>query len=203
MDDKEIVGLFFKRDQNALNRLHEKYGRLCRSIAENILKSHVDAEDCVNEVYLKVWDNIPPHKPKSLLSFVARVAKTTAIDIYSMEHAGKRGGGDTAVPFEELDEVIADGSSVEMNAENKELLAEINAFLETLPKKKRTLFVNRYWYFYSVTELAVMYEMKEHNVVTVLSRTRAALKEYPKGGATQYEGQAEQQFSRNIRQDRR
>lgn len=178
MDDKEIVGLFFKRDENALKRLHEKYGRLCSSIAENILKSRVDAEDCVNEVYLKVWDSIPPSRPKSLCAFVARVAKTTAIDIYSMEHAGKRGGNDTAIPFDELDGVIADGTSVELNAESKELLAEINAFLETLPKKKRTLFVNRYWYFYSITELALMYEMKEHNVVTVLSRTRSALKEH-------------------------
>lgn len=178
MDDKEIVELFFKRSERALKGLQEKYGRLCTTIAENILKNHVDAEDCVNEVYLKVWDSIPPSRPKSLLAFVARVAKTTAIDIYSMEHAGKRGGSDTAVSFDELDGVIADGSSVELNAENKELLAEVNAFLETLPKKKRTLFVNRYWYYYSITELAIMYEMKEHNVVTVLSRTRSALRDH-------------------------
>lgn len=178
MEDNDIVGLFFKRDENALKRLHEKYGRLCASIAENILKSHVDAEDCVNDVYLKVWDSIPPSKPKSLCAFVARIAKNTALDIYSMEHAGKRGGGSTAVSFEELDGTLADVSSVELNAESREMLAEINAFLETLPKKKRTLFINRYWYFYSVIELAEMYEMKEHNVITTLSRTRRALKEY-------------------------
>lgn len=178
MEDNDIVELFLQRSENGLRELHRKYGRLCGSIAEKILKNRVDAEDCVNDVYLKVWDSIPPSKPSSLAAFVAKIAKNTALDIYSSYHADKRGGGQTPLSFDELDDMVSGDSSVESSAETRELLTAVNAFLDTLPKTKRTLFVNRYWYYYGLEELADMYGMKEHTVIVNLHRTRAALKEY-------------------------
>ncbi|MBD5384680.1 MAG: sigma-70 family RNA polymerase sigma factor [Ruminococcaceae bacterium] len=178
MDDKEIVQLFLKRDERALNELQSKYERLCRSIAENILKNRTDAEECVNDAYFKVWNSIPPYEPKSLSSFVARVAKNTALDIYDAYHTEKRGGGDTPLSLDELGDLVSGGSSVESGAENRELLAEINAFLSSISSEKRRMFVNRYWYFYSTAELAEMYGMREHSIVVTLARTRKALKEY-------------------------
>lgn len=178
MEDNEIVQLFLRRDERALKETQNKYERLCRSIAENILKSRTDAEECVNDAYLKVWNSIPPHEPKSLAAFIARIAKTTALDIYDTYHAEKRGGGEGYVPLDDLSDIIASGDSVESSAETRELLAEINAFLSTLPSERRKMFVNRYWYFYSTAELAKMYGMREHGIVAALSRTRKALKEY-------------------------
>ncbi|MBD5129883.1 MAG: sigma-70 family RNA polymerase sigma factor [Ruminococcaceae bacterium] len=178
MEDDEIVRLFLKRDERALTELQSKYARLCRSIAENILKNRTDAEDCVNDAYYKVWNSIPPYEPKSLRAFVARVAKNTALDIYDAYHTEKRGGGDSPLSLNELGDLVSGGSTVESSLENRELLAEINAFLSSLPGEKRRLFVNRYWYFYSTFELAEMYGMREHTVVVTLSRTRKALKEY-------------------------
>ncbi len=177
MDDKEIVQLFLKRDERALSELQSKYERLCRSIAENILKNRTDAEECVNDAYFKVWSSIPPYEPKSLRAFVARIAKNTALDIYDAYHAEKR-GGDSPLSLDELGDLVSGGSTVESSAENREILAEINAFLSSLPGEKRRLFVNRYWYFYSTSELADMYGMREHSIVVTLARTRKARKEY-------------------------
>lgn len=178
MDDREIVRLFLRRDERALNELQGKYGKFCKSIAENILKSRTDAEECVNDTYYKVWNTIPPHEPKSLSAFLAKITKNTALDIYAEYHAEKRGGGECPVSLDELSDMVSGGYSAESGAESRELLSEINSFLSTLPGEKRRLFVNRYWYFYSVPDLAEMYGMREHTVVVVLSRTRKALKEY-------------------------
>lgn len=178
MNDKEIVRLFLRRDERALGELQKKYERLCRSIAENILKNRADAEDCVNDAYLKVWNSIPPSEPESLAAYVARIAKNTAIDLYNAYHAEKRGGGDIPLSFDELGDMISGGSSVESSAENREILSAINEFLSELSGEKRRMFVNRYWYLYSTAELAEMYGMKEHTVVVALGRTRKALKEY-------------------------
>lgn len=178
MDDKEIVQLFLKRDERALNELQSKYERLCRSIAENILKNRPDAEECANYAYYKVWNSIPPYEPKSLAAFVAKIAKNTALDIYDTYHTDKRGGGDIPLSIDELGDLVSGGSSVESGAENREILAEINTFLSSLSSEKRRMFVNRYWYFYSTAELADMYGMREHSIVVSLARTRKALKEY-------------------------
>lgn len=178
MDDNEIVQLFLRRDERALNELQIKYERLCRSIAENILKSRTDAEESVNDAYLKVWNSIPPYEPKSLAAFVAKIAKNTALDIYDAYHAEKRGRGDIPISFDELGDLVSNGSSVESGAETRELLAAINGFLSSLSGEKRRMFVNRYWYFYSTAELADMYGIREHSTIVSLARTRKALKEY-------------------------
>ncbi len=178
MEDNEIVRLFLQRDERALNALQSKYEKLCRSIAENILKNRADAEECVNDAYLKVWNSIPPYEPKSLAAFVAKVAKYTALDIYDTYHSKKRGGGDIPISLDELDDLVSSGSSVESGAETREILAAVNDFLSSLSGERRRIFVNRYWYFYSTAELAEMYGMREHNIIVSLARTRKALKEY-------------------------
>ncbi len=178
MDDNEIVQLFLRRYERALNELQIKYERLCRSIAKNILKSRTDVEESVNDAYLKVWNSIPPYEPKSLAAFVAKIAKNTALDIYDVYHAEKRGRGDIPISFDELGDLVSNGSSVESGAETRELLAAINGFLSSLSGEKRRMFVNRYWYFYSTAELADMYGIREHSIIVSLARTRKALKEY-------------------------
>lgn len=178
MDDNEIVRLLWLRDESGLTALTKKYGSYCRAVAKNILRNPTDAEDCLNDAYMKIWNSIPPAMPRILSAFIAKITKNTALDMYAANHAAKRGGGELPLSFEELDDFVSGNSSPELNAEHKEMLAAINRFLATLSPDNRLLFVNRYWYYYSVSELAVAYEMTERAVVTSLSRTRKKLKEY-------------------------
>ena len=56
MTDKEIIALYFKRSENAIEQTDEKYGRLCHSISINILNDTRDSEECVNDTYLTLWN---------------------------------------------------------------------------------------------------------------------------------------------------
>ncbi|MCM1059811.1 MAG: sigma-70 family RNA polymerase sigma factor [Eubacterium sp.] len=178
MEDSEIIRLFQMRNEEAVAELSKKYGRYCRVIADNVLKNVSDAEECINDVFLKVWDSIPPAEPKVLSAYVARIAKNTALDRYDRSRSVKRGSGISSVSFDELGDLISGTGSVEANVENKELLAAINNFLAEQPKKKRLLFLGRYWHYFGISELAGIFAMTEHNVTVTLGRIRKKLKAY-------------------------
>ena len=161
-------------------QLDIKYGRYLRTIAGNILLNPADTEECVNDVLLKVWEAIPPAAPKYLSPFIAKIARNAALDLYDMSRRKKRGSGEAPLPFDELEDMISGGSSVEAGAENKELIAAVNGFLAKQPKKKRLLFLGRYWYCYTIPQLAETFGMTEHNVSVALGRIREKLKEYLK-----------------------
>lgn len=178
MDDKKIVCMFFERNESALREVSRKYGAYCTSIAQNILHNNEDAEECVNDTYMHVWNSIPPNKPTALGAFLGRITKNLALNRLESLQCEKRGGKDITVPFEELDEFISGNASVEGECELNEIVEEINAFLETLPAKKRMIFVARYWQCEKLSEIAECFGMAESSVASSLSRTCKKLKDY-------------------------
>ena len=177
MDDSEIIRLYQARDERAVSALRDKFGAYCLTIARNILKNEEDAADCVNTVYLKVWESIPPNEPSNLAAFVGKLAKNHALNLLKAQNREKRGKGAVEPVYEELEEVISDASSVEGELERKELLAVINRFLKHSPTKTRKAFVMRYWYCYDIPDIARQLGMTENNTSVTLSRARKRLKE--------------------------
>ena len=178
MDDKGIIQLFFDRNEKAIEEASAKYGSYCRTVAENILSSCEDAEECVNDALLKAWNAIPPAKPAVLRTFLGRIIRNTALDIYKKKNAEKRGSGQFAAVLDELAECVSGGSEPEKEIDKAELTAAINSFLATLPEDKCALFVRRYWFAESVSELAKKSGMSENNVSVSLSRIRGKLHDY-------------------------
>ena len=163
MDDKQIIRLFFERSEQAITELSQKYGDLCMKIARSILNDHQDAEECVNDAYLGAWNSIPPQSPDPL----KKLRTNSAI---------KR-GSQFEVSLSELEDCIPDNSLDEQLAVN-ELSAQINAFLAALPKDDRLMFVKRYWFSESISELADAFGITENNVSVRLSRIRGKLHQY-------------------------
>ena len=93
MEDRDIVALYWKRDQQAITSTQEKYGAYCYAIAHNILESHPDSEECVNDTYLAAWNAMPPSKPGILKPFLAKLTRGLSINRYKHRTAQKRGGG--------------------------------------------------------------------------------------------------------------
>ncbi|MCM1166002.1 MAG: sigma-70 family RNA polymerase sigma factor [Lachnospiraceae bacterium] len=180
LDDSEIIGMLFDRDEGGLAAVKDKYGSYCASIARNILENPQDTEECVNDAYMRLWETIPPEKPRALSAFLAKITRNLAIDRYRREHMQKRGGDETALIFEELEECVSDGSSVEATAERREMIAAVNRFLARLPAKSRVMFVARYCYCESTHSIAARFGMKENNVSVCLNRTRAKLRDFMK-----------------------
>lgn len=178
MEDNEILRLFRERDENAILAVSRKFGTYCHSIARGILHNHEDSEECVNDAYMRAWESIPPHDPPSLGAFLGRVTKNLALDRIRSERREKRGGGETALVFDELSEFISDGVSVENELERKEMSAAVSRFLRKSSDLHRRAFVLRYWYCAAVRDIAAELGIKEHNVSVILGRMRHKLREY-------------------------
>jgi len=178
MDDEKIVQLYWDRDEQAIPATADKYGAYCTVIARNIVGSTEDAEECVNDTYLKAWNSIPPHRPAVLPAFLGKIVRNLSFNRYKYNTAGKRGGTRTAAVLDEMAELVSDTDSVESAVDRRELLKAINGFLDGLPADKRKVFVCRYWYFDSVADIAHRFGITENNVSVTLNRLRRKLHNY-------------------------
>ena len=177
MDDVMIVSLFEARDESALAETQKKYENYCRTIAERILSSREDAEECVNDAYRKAWDTIPPQKPTLLASYMGMLTRQLSLNRLRQNKSAKRGGGDIPLVLEELQECISDRSDVP-SADDILLRDTLNRFLGELPKRTRMMFMRRYWFTEDVAHIAADFGVTEGHVNVLLCRTRKKLKQY-------------------------
>ena len=176
MEDNKIIELYFKRDEDALTQTKECYGKQLNALAFRILQNKEDAEECENDTYMKAWNSMPPQRPNILSAFLGKIARNLALDRYEREHAQKRGGSQIPLILDELEECIPSGFDLETELEARELTEHINRFLADLPAEDRKLFVRRYWYSCSVTELAAITHATPNQISVRLFRIREKLR---------------------------
>lgn len=178
IDDNKIIQLYFDRDENAIKATSEKYGKYCNSIAMNILENKEDAEECVSDTYLRTWNSIPPNRPSVLRTFLGKITRNVAFDLYKKMNAEKRGKGNLALVLDELGDCISGGCEPEQEYDKKECVDAINTFLGTLSDEKCAFFVRRYWYADAIAEIAARYGKSENYVAVSLSRIRRKMHDY-------------------------
>ena len=171
--DDAILTLFFERDEKAIAAFEQKYKSLCLKLAQDITGSAAAAEECLNDLYLRLWNSIPPERPAALKSYACRIVRNLALNCLERERAGKRAG-----ILVELDECAASVPEEETG----EITALINEFLGTLPERDAMIFVRRYFYSESVREIAARLGVKENQVSKILHRLRKALREHLERG---------------------
>lgn len=175
MEDEKIIELYWQRQEGAITATAEKYGPYCTAIADRILHSERDTEECVNDTWLAAWNAMPPHRPGILSAFLGRLTRNLAFNRYTRIRAEKRGGGEMELVLDELAEVVSGHEDVHSELERRELGREINVFLQALDAKKRDIFLQRYWYARSVGDIADRWGMKETAVSMTLHRLRCRL----------------------------
>ncbi|MBE6978041.1 MAG: sigma-70 family RNA polymerase sigma factor [Ruminococcaceae bacterium] len=177
MEDEKIIELYFAREEWAIEETDRKYGAYCKTIAWRILQNISDAEECVNDTWLRVWNAVPPQRPNVFRQFLAKITRNLSLDRWRMTHAEKRGGGAVEVALEELGECIGDGdpaTAMELEALQK----AIQCFLQTLSERDRNIFLRRYFYLEDTAAIARRYVLQSANVRLILSRARQKLREY-------------------------
>lgn len=177
MEDSQIIELYWQRSEHAISETEQKYGNYCRSISYRILKDRQDAEECVNDTWLRAWEHMPPQRPVLFSAFLAKITRNLSLSRYEKQNAAKRGGGEVTVVLEELEECVPACGGVEQSVDLKHLTALLDRFLGQLSGENRRLFVLRYWYLYPVKELAVHCGMGQSKVKMRLMRMRDELKE--------------------------
>lgn len=177
VEDEEIINLFFAREEQAISELDLKYGKVFYKISYNILKNEPDASECVNDAYLGTWNAIPPTRPKSLSAFVCQIVRNVSLKRYHMKTAMKR-NSTYDVAMDELDTCLSFASTVEDEVETKELARIIEGFLNTLSAENRVIFLQRYWFSDTYSDIAKKVGISEKSVSVRLSRIRKKLREY-------------------------
>ena len=178
MEDGKIIDLYWARSQQAIEASQEKYGVYCHAIARRILEREEDAEECVNDAYLAVWNGVPSAPPRSLLAYLAKVTRNIALKRLEHNQAQKRGDRFYLL-LDELAEVLPGEDSVEDAVAQRELMEAINDFLKTKTDRgERQLFLRRYFWGDSIGELTVLFRHSESKVKSQLFRTRQRLRGY-------------------------
>lgn len=178
MKDKRILLMLNNRDEQALTETVDSYGALCRSVARSILGNEEDAEECLNDALLQIWTTIPPKQPDNFCAYLMKIVRNGALDRFKSQNRTKRGKGQQTATLDELAELLPAADNVASEVEQRELLAAITHFLQTLSKKHRDLFIRRYWGFESFSALAEEFGMSENNVQVTLSHIRKKLHTY-------------------------
>lgn len=181
MDDAGIVGLYKARDEAAITETADKYGAKLSELAFRLLGDRHSAEECVNDALLRAWEHIPPADPGDrLFAYLARIVRGLAIDRLRHDKSLKRGAAVTELT-QELSECLASSESVEDAALAKELAGIVNGFVNGLPNDRQLIFIRRYWYFDSISEIAESTGFSESKVKTALCRMRKKLRNLIEG----------------------
>ena len=178
MKDEEIVALYWQRSEDAIKETAAKYEAYLATIAYNVLFDPEDCRECVNDTYLAAWNSMPEHKPSVLSTYLGKMIRHIAIDVFRKKNSVKRYASEYALSLSELGDAFADTQTTEQNFDVLLLEDAVNTFIRALPDKTRHVFIGRYCFFDSVKAIAAYCGISEANVKAILFRTRQKLKEY-------------------------
>ena len=178
MEDRDIVDLYWERNEDAIRKTEQKYGAYLSKVAYNILADFEDSKECVNDTYLAAWNSMPTNRPSVLATYLGKITRQISIDVFRKKHAEKRYASEYAISLEELGDSFSDGTMPEQILGAKMLDEAINRFVRALPEQVQRAFVGRYYFFDSLKDIAVYCGMTEIKVKSLLYRTRQRLKAY-------------------------
>ena len=176
MEDIKIIELYLERNELAITETDLKYGRLCHSIAYNILNNASDSEECVNDTYNGVWNAIPPTRPNNFMAFVCKIARNLSLKRLEYLTREKR-SENMLISLNELESVLPD-QSYDPNISDEAVGRLINRFLLEQKEDIRNVFIRKYFFFNSIKEISKRYSFSESKVKNMLFNTRNRLKDY-------------------------
>lgn len=177
MKDASIVKLYWERSEKAIIETDLKYGKLCRHLSDNILNNLADAEECVNDSYLAVWNAIPDARPENFSAFLCRIVKN--LSFKRLEHiTAQKRKPEMLVSLEELQDCISSSANPQASYDAAELAEVISSFLRKQDELSRNIFLRRYWYYDSVKCIANDYGMKEERISQILFKIRKKLRKH-------------------------
>jgi len=179
MNDSDIIDLFFKRQESAVDRVSDKYGRVMHTISLNVLGNESDAEECVNDSLLALWYAIPPNKPDPLYPYVCRVTRNISLTRLKYNTAAKRNTSGN-ISLDEIADILPSQKNVDDEIDDGELTQALNEWLDTLDEHQQYIFVRRYWYMDSAERIAGELKISASAVYLRLNRMKKSLYKFLK-----------------------
>lgn len=176
MDDSRIIELLFERDDAALKEISDKYSRLYKGIVRGVLSDDCDIDECENDLLLAVWNSIPPNRPDNLTAYLCKLARRIGIDKLRYNTRQKRSTEYTVTLSELNDCLPATAAENDATEDSAAIRCVLTEFLRGLEPETEVLFVRRYLYLETVTDLAKRFELDENRISVKLYRARKKLK---------------------------
>jgi len=180
MSDEAIVELYFKRDERAISETDRKYKSYLLTIADNILHNRLDSEECLNDTYIGTWNAIPPERPRILQAFLAVIMRRCAINRYKSDRREKRIPSELVDSLSEIGE-FSDEEDILTELQAEDLRRLINDFVSSLPKRRRYVFMSRYYFSRPISEVARLLACSESTVHKEIAKIKKELKEKLEG----------------------
>lgn len=174
MEDAQIIALFWARNEDAIRETDAVYGRRLRALSHKIVQCHEDAEESVNDTYMKTWDTIPPQRPEYFFAYLAKICRNVSLSRLEWKNAAKRSANIVTLT-QEMEQCLPDRSQ-ERKLEGAEIGRVLDKFLDSISLESRLIFLRRYWYTDSIEEIAQRYGITQGKVKTQLHRTRNRLR---------------------------
>lgn len=176
LPDEAIVTLYWNRDETAIEETDFKYKNYLFSVLRNLLADPMDCEECLNDTYLGAWNAIPPTKPAVLKAFLTTVARRAAIKRYHKARKKTAIPSELTVSLSELEDFLSDGGEAESDLDAAALGKVISEFLYSLDKRKRYIFMSRYYVAVSIEKIACELKVSRSTVNKELAAIRKSLK---------------------------
>lgn len=179
MEDEKIIELFICRDERAVTAVKEKYGGLLLGVSKRLLRSSSDAEECLNDTLLALWNTVPQNIPDSLRAYSLRLMRNISLNRLQYDLAEKR-SRNLGIPLSELETALPDGDALSA-LDRVDFSILLDGFLRQLNQEARVIFTRRYFFFDSISDIARDLKVSESKVKSSLHRTRARFKRYLSG----------------------
>ncbi len=173
--DEEIIELYWNRDERAIDETDIKYRKYLFAIAYNILYSNEDSEECLNDTYMGAWKAIPPQRPINLKAFLTTIAHRNAINRYNKAKRQKNIPSNLTVALDDLGYMLGDNSE-QSELDTKELGEVISAYLKTLSKRQRYIFMSRYYMAEPIEKIANDLSVSKSTVNKEIATIKQGLK---------------------------
>ena len=154
MDDRSIIALFFARDERAIAETEQKYGKLCLGLARRVLGNEQDAEECLQDTYLRVWHAIPPQRPSIFHAFLAKITRNLSLNRLKTANRQKRVPSEASVSLQELEECVSDGDSLSRQLQSAAIARAVNRYLDGVSDRRMYVFISRYFYALTIPQIA-------------------------------------------------
>ena len=176
LDDSAIIELYWQRDEDAILHTDIKYRRVLMTVAYNIVHDKRDCEECLNDTYMGAWKTIPPTRPNALRAFLTTVMRRVAVNRYTRNIRKSVVPSEMTVSFSELEDITS-GTSVESEFDSVLFGKALSDFLRTLSKRRRFIFMSRYYVCNTVDKIADDLNLSRSTVNKELAFIRKELKE--------------------------
>ena len=174
LSDEEIIALYWARNENAIKHTDDKYRAYLLKIANNILKDMQDSEECLNDTYLSAWNTIPPERPYLLKPILAAINRNQSLMVGLRQKAQKRAAMSQAVSLSDLEDVLADARETD---DARMLAMVIEAYIASLDKDQRYIFLGRYYFGKSIDDIASEMGVSRSKVSKQIAYIKQTLRE--------------------------